>query len=94
MTAINTKDTKAQRIILDAIKDHVIPIIGEKTCAYEMFDALIKTFQSSNENRKMVLKEKLKCIRMAKGECVTSYLTQIKQVKDEVAAVGEAVAET
>ena len=75
LTAFNKKDTKAQRIILDAVKDHVIPIIREKIRAYEMFDALIKTFQSSNENRKMVLKEKLKCIRMAKGECLTSYLT-------------------
>ena len=29
LTAFNKKDTKAQRIILDVVKDHVIPIIHE-----------------------------------------------------------------
>ena len=52
-------------------------------------DALTGLFQSSNENRKMVLREKLKSIKMAKGEVVISYLTRISQVRDELAAVGE-----
>ena len=39
----------------------------------------------------MVLREKLKSIKMAKGEVVISYLTRISQVRDELAAVGEVV---
>ena len=35
----------------------------------------------------------MKSIRMAKSEGVTSYLTQITQVRDELSAVGEAVGE-
>ena len=56
-----------------------------------MWDALTGLFQSSNENRKMVLREKLKSIKMAKGEVLISYLTRISQVRDELAAVGEVV---
>ena len=56
-----------------------------------MWDALTSLFQSSNENKKMVLREKLKSIKMAKAEGVTSYLTRISHVRDEIAAVGEVV---
>ena len=34
LTAFNKKDIKARRIILDAIKDHVIPHISSTTYAY------------------------------------------------------------
>jgi hypothetical protein len=50
-------------------------------------------YQSTNENKKMVLREKMISIRMVKSEGVTSYLTQITQVRDELSAVGEAVGE-
>ena len=51
LSAFN-KDIKARRIILDAVKDHVIPHISSKTRAYQMLDALTNLFQSSNENIK------------------------------------------
>ena len=54
LAAFNKKYIKARRIILDAVKDHVIPHISSKSRAYEMRDALTSLFQSSNENRKMV----------------------------------------
>ena len=56
-----------------------------------MWDALTGLFQISNENRKMVLREKLKSIKMVKGEVVISYLTRISRVRDELVTVGEVV---
>ena len=41
LTAFNKKDIKARRLILDAVKDHVIPNILSKTRAFQMWDALI-----------------------------------------------------
>ena len=77
LSAFDKKDIKTRRIILDAVKDHVIPYISSKTHAYQMWDALTSLFQSSNENRKIVFREKLKSIKMPKAEGVTSYLTRI-----------------
>ena len=77
LAAFNKKDIKAIRIILDAVKDHVIPHISAKDHAHEMWSALIGLFESTNENRKMVLREKLKNIKMVKGEVCTTYLTRI-----------------
>ena len=77
LTAFNKKDVKDRRIILDAVKDHVFPHISSKTRSYQMWDALTSLFQISNENRKMVLKEKLKSIKMANVEGVIPFLTRI-----------------
>ena len=57
------KETKTKRILLNALKDHVIPHVLGKDYAHQMWTALINLYQSSNENWKMVLREKLKSIR-------------------------------
>ena len=49
-------DIKAKIILLDAIKDHVIPHIYGKDYAHQMWTALTNLYQSFNENRKMVLR--------------------------------------
>ena len=85
------KDIKARRVILDAVKDHVVPHISAKDHAFEMWTGLTNLYQSSNENTKMVLREKLKGVHMGKGEGMESYIAKITQVRDELAAVGEVV---
>jgi hypothetical protein len=50
---------KAKQVILDAMKDHLIPHISEKKIMKEMFDALVSLYQSENINRKMILRNKL-----------------------------------
>jgi hypothetical protein len=42
----------------------------------------------------MVLKEKLRSTKMAKGESMVTYLTKFIQIRYELAAVGEAMDET
>jgi ribosomal protein L25 (general stress protein Ctc) len=42
LAAYTKKNIKAKRIILDAIKDHVIPHVNGKSNAYEMWDSLTK----------------------------------------------------
>ena len=66
LVAFNKKDIKARRIILDLVKYHVIPHISGKDRAHEMWSTSTGLFQSSNENRKIVLREKLKSIKMVK----------------------------
>jgi hypothetical protein len=93
LKAYTKKNIKAKRIIIDAIKDHVIPHVTGKTNAYEMWESLTKLYQSSNENRKMLLREKLKSIKMTKIESVSTYLTKFTQMRDEIGVVGEVVVE-
>jgi hypothetical protein len=88
------KEAKSQRIILDGVKDHLIPHLVEKTTAKEMWDALKNLFEAKNENQKMALKTKLHDTKMGKEESVSSYLTRVAQVKDELASIGEVISDS
>jgi hypothetical protein len=83
--------SRAQRVILDAVKDHLIPHLSEKQTTREMFNALVGLFQSDNMNRKMILRNKLRSVQMSRSDNVTSYLMRITQIRDQLAAVGEKV---
>jgi 2-phosphoglycerate kinase len=85
------KEARAQRIILDGVRDYLIPHLAKKLTAKEMWDALTNLYKNKNENRKMALRNKLHSTTMSKGESVASYLTGLRQVKDELAVVGEII---
>jgi hypothetical protein len=94
LTAHTKKHVKARRILLDGVKDHIIPHLSSKKTAKEMWEAMVKLYQSDNQSRKMLLREKLRSTKMAKGESVFTYLTKLTQIQDELAAVRETVDET
>jgi hypothetical protein len=85
------RNNKAKRIICDAVRDHVIPHLTRKTCAFEMWASLCKLYESSNENRKMVLHDRLRGIHMLEDESITSFLGRYTQIRDELGAVDEVV---
>jgi len=84
-------EARAQRVILDGVKDCLIPHLADKKTAKDMWDTLLKLFEAKNENKKMALRDKLHCVKMSSGENVVLYLTKVAQVKDELAVVGEVV---
>jgi hypothetical protein len=70
-------EAKTQRIILDGVKDHLIPHLAEKKTTNEMWVALKSLYEAKKENRKMALWGKLHGARMVKGESVATYLTRV-----------------
>ena len=46
-------------IILDGVKDHVVPHISEKEMTYEMWVALKKLYQHTSMQRKILLENQL-----------------------------------
>ena len=59
---------KAKCIILDGVKDHVVPQIADKETAKEMWDALKTLYQHTSVQRKMLLENKLRAFQMQKEE--------------------------
>lgn len=49
----NKNDTKARKIILEGIKDHIIPHLHEKNTTYEMFKVTLDLYKGSNDSRKL-----------------------------------------
>lgn len=52
-------DAKARRIIMDGVKDHVVPHLTGLDSIRKIWETNTKLYQSSNLNKKMVLKDKL-----------------------------------
>ena len=59
------------------VKDHIIPHVSENKNSYEMWEALTNIYQSGNQNREMVPREKLESTKMSNTNTVASYLTKI-----------------
>lgn len=66
LVEFNKKNVKAKRILIYAIKDHVFPHVSRMRYAYHMWESLVSLHQSSNENRKMVLRQKLRNTKMTR----------------------------
>jgi len=76
---------------VDGFKNHIIPHLSRKKTSKEMWDALVNLYQSNNQSRKMLLREKLKSMKIAKEDSWVTYLTKFPQIIDEMASLGEAV---
>ena len=59
---------KAKTIIVDSIKDHLIPHVSSLKTPKEMFDALARLYEGKNINRKMTLRTQLKGVKMENSD--------------------------
>ena len=80
---------RAQRIIADSIKDHLIPQVSSKKTLKEMYDALSRMYEGRNINRKMNLRAQLKSTKMSHGESIQDYFTRVSQIKEQLESIGE-----
>jgi len=78
---------KDMRIIVDYIKDHLIPYVSSLNTPREMFDSLTKLFEGKNINQKMTLRNRLKNVKIQNVETIQSYLTRIYQIKEQLESV-------
>ena len=83
---------KAKRIIPDSIMDHCIPHVSSFKTLKEVFDALTKTFEGKNINRKMTLRNQLNNVKIHKSETIQSYFIRFSQIKEQLEEVEENVA--
>ena len=81
------------RIIVDSIKDHLIPQVSSKETLNEMYDALDKMYEGRNTKRKMNLRTQLKSTKMYQGESIQDYFTRISKFKEQLEAIGESLDE-
>jgi hypothetical protein len=88
LDAWQKKVAKARRILLEGVRDHIVSSLHGKTTPYAMWKVLTDLFQNSSDHRKLALKDKLRKIKMEKGETIPKYLTKFVQCRDELGSVG------
>jgi hypothetical protein len=77
-------------MVLDSVKDHLIPHTSEKT-SIDMYDALVGLYQSRNTNQKSILRHQLRVVEMTSSNTIATYPMRITRIRDQHAAIGEAV---
>ena len=79
---------RAKIIILDGVKDHVVPHIAEKETTNDMWEALKKLYQHTYMQRKMLLENQLRSYQMQKGEQIDVFLGRLKEICDQLTSIG------
>jgi hypothetical protein len=80
LTTHKKKEVKVKWVLLESVKDHLIPHIAEKTTAKNMYDALVGLYQNKNTGRMLHLKHQLQIIRMTSEDTMVNYLMKITQI--------------
>ena len=81
------------RIIVDSIKDHLIPQVSYKKTLKKMYDALSKMYEGKKINRKMNLRAQIKGTKMRKGESIQEYFTRVSQFRVKLSSIGDTLDE-
>jgi len=78
----------------DTVRSHLIPHIAELKTAKEMYDALVGLFESKNVNRKLSLRNQLRCIKMTKEDTIATFFMKVSKTRDRQKAIEEYVADS
>jgi hypothetical protein len=88
LDAWKKKVVKARRILLEGVKDHIVSSLHGKTTPHAMWKILTDLFQNSSDHRKLALKDKLRKIKMEKGDTIPKYFMKFVQCQDYLGSVG------
>jgi hypothetical protein len=93
MEKFKDNDINAMSIIVDSVKDHLIPYISHLDSSKKMYDALTNLFSVRNIGQVMSLKNELRDMKMNDDDSITSYLVRISQLRDQLQAIEEIISE-
>lgn len=74
------------------VKDCIIPHIRDCKTTNEIWTTLKDMYEIKNTSQTLFLRKKILSIKMEENESVSSFLSQIKEVKDKLSDVGQTMA--
>jgi hypothetical protein len=93
MEKFKDNDINVMSIIVDSVKDHLIPYISHLDSSKNMYDALTNLFSVINIGQVMSLKNELHDMKMNDDDSITSYFVRISQLRDQLQAIEEIISE-
>ena len=79
---------KERWTILEGVRDHIVMSLHGKDTPFLMWKTLRDLYQNNSDQRKLVLKDKLRRIKMEKGDTISTYLNKLTNYRDELGNVG------
>jgi hypothetical protein len=91
MEKFKDNDINDMSIIVDSVKDHLIPYISHLDSSKKMYDALTNFLSVKNIGQVRSLKNELHDMKMNNEESITSYFVKISQLRDQLQAIEEII---
>lgn len=70
-------EAKTKWILVDLVKDHLIPYIVPLKIYKCMYDALVRIFENNNPNRKRELRNQLHDMKMTRSDTIATYFMKV-----------------
>jgi putative lipoic acid-binding regulatory protein len=93
MEKFKDSDINVMSIIVESIKDHLIPYISHLDSSKKMYDALTNLFSVRNIGQVMSLKNELRDMKTNDDANITSYFVRISQLRDQLQVIEEIISE-
>jgi hypothetical protein len=77
-----------------SVKDNIIPYIRDAKTSSETWKVLKDLYETNNTNHIIFLKSKFLSIKMDINESISTFIRQIKDMKDKLGDIGEKVSNT
>lgn len=78
-------------LIVDSIRDYLIPYVSKLENSKAMYDALTNLFTINNIGLVMSLKNELCDVRMTNDDIVASYFVRISQLRCQLQSIDEVI---
>ena len=82
-------ERRAQRILIESIKDSLIPYVSKLETAKEIYEKLVELFSVSIAGEAISLKQELYKMKLSREEGITSYIMRISKIRDQLQELGE-----
>jgi len=79
------------RIIMDSVRDHLVPIISNEDTAKKMYEALRNLFENENLSRIIALKDQLRQCKFKRDDSISTFFVKLSQIRDQLTAIGETI---
>ena len=77
-------EIRAQRILIESIKDSLIPYVSILKSAKEIHEKLVELFSVSTVGEAISLRQELYKMKLSREEGITSYFMRISEIRDQL----------
>lgn len=88
------RESKAKVLLRMSVKDNIILHTRDYKTSKETWDVLKELYETMNANLILYQKSKLMSIKMETHENITAYISRIKDLSDQLGAIGKKVLNT
>ena len=87
-------EIRAQRILIESIKDSLIPYVSKLKTAKEIYEKVVELFFMITAGEAISLKQELYKMKLSREEGITSYFMRIFEIRDQLQELGEVMSDS